>query len=122
MNTNGEDLPPYSFRKRSSSNPYAPFIYALVLVFGVMLGFLVNSITNGKRTLLNSRYDKVEDIMNYIDVKYVDTVNRAELMDKTIDKMLSGLDPHSVYVPAKDLSEMNESLEGNFEGIGIEFF
>ncbi len=122
MNGNGEELPKYSFRKQISSNPYAPFIYALVLAFGVMLGFLVNSITSGKRTLLNTKYDKMEDILNYIDVKYVDTVNRAELMDKTIDKMLSSLDPHSVYVPAKDVSEMNESLEGNFEGIGIEFF
>ena len=60
--------------------------------------------------------------MNYISLKYVDTVNRAQLIDKSIEKILSNLDPHSVYIPAKDVGEMNESLEGNFEGIGIEFF
>ncbi|MES2622628.1 MAG: S41 family peptidase [Bacteroidota bacterium] len=122
MGNNGEKLPPISFKKQSSGNPYLPFIYALILSFGVMLGFVVNSITTGKQTMLPGKYNKMEDIMNYIEVRYVDTVNRAELMDKTIDKMLSGLDPHSVYVPSKDVSEMNEALEGNFEGIGIEFF
>ncbi len=122
MDNHEEKLPPLSYRKQTTSNPYSPLIYALVLSFGVMLGFLVNSITNGKQTLLNSSYDKIEDILNYVDVKYVDTINRDELTDKTIDKMLSNLDPHSVYIPKRDVGEMNESLEGNFEGIGIEFF
>lgn len=122
MDNHEEKLPPLSYRKQTSSNPYTPLIYALVLSFGVMLGFLVNSITTGKQTLLNSSYDKIEDILNYVDVKYVDTINRAELTDKAIDKLLSNLDPHSVYIPKRDVGEMNESLEGNFEGIGIEFF
>lgn len=122
MDNHGEKLPPLSFRKQISSNPYVPLIYALVLSFGVLLGFLVNTITTGKQTLLPSTYDKIEDILNYIDVKYVDTINRADLTDKAIDKLLSNLDPHSVYVPKRDVSEANESLEGNFEGIGIEFF
>src|ERR1041385_6740913 len=118
MDKSGEELPTFSYRNRSRSNPYMPLIYALILSFGVMLGFLVNSITSGKQALLNRRYDKLEDIMNYIDVKYVDTINRSQLMDKTIERMLSNLDPHSVYIPASDVGEMNESLEGNFEGIG----
>lgn len=122
MDNNEEKLPPFSARKQASSNPYAPFIYALILSFGVILGFIVNSITAGKQTMLNRSYDKIEDILNYVDQKYVDTINRSQLMDKTIDKMLSNLDPHSVYIPATDVSEMNEGLEGNFEGIGIEFF
>ncbi len=122
MNQPDEQLPPNSFRKQVSSSPYTPFIYALILAFGVMLGFVVNTITNGKQTIARGSYDKILDILNYIDVKYVDTTNRTQLMDKTIDKMLSNLDPHSVYIPASDLSETNESLEGNFEGVGIEFF
>ncbi len=122
MDNNEEKLPPFSYRKQTTSSHYTPFIYALILSFGVMLGFVVNSITAGKQALLNRSYDKLEDILNYVDQKYVDTVNRTQLMDKTIDKMLSNLDPHSVYIPAKDVSEMNEGLDGNFEGIGIEFF
>ncbi len=122
MDKNEENLPRYSQNGRTSSNPYAPFIYALLLSFGVMLGFVINSVTVGKQTILSRHYDKFEDILNYISVRYVDTVDRSQLTDKTIDKLLSNLDPHSVYIPAKDVSEMNESLEGNFEGIGIEFF
>jgi carboxyl-terminal processing protease len=120
---NGEEkLPPYSYRKQTKSNPYMPVIYALVLSFGVMLGYIVNSVTAGKQSLLSTHYNKMEEILNYIDAKYVDTINRTQLTDKTIDKMLSSLDPHSVYIPRKDIAEMNETLEGNFEGIGIEFF
>ncbi len=52
----------------------------------------------------------------------MDTVDRNQLVNKSIDKIFSNLDPHSVYIPAKEVGEANESLEGNFEGIGIEFF
>ena len=124
MDNNDDKLPGYSNIRnpQPASNPYAPFIYALILAFGVMLGFVINSITIGKQAIGDRNYDKVEDVLNYITFKYVDTVNRAQLVDKSIEKILSNLDPHSVYIPAKDLGEMNESLEGNFEGIGIEFF
>jgi len=124
MDNNDDKLPGYSNIRNPQpvSNPYAPFIYALILAFGVMLGFVINSITIGKQAIGDRNYDKVEDVLNYITFKYVDTVNRAQLVDKSIEKILSNLDPHSVYIPAKDLGEMNESLEGNFEGIGIEFF
>lgn len=124
MDNNEEKLPGYSNIRdpKPASNPYAPFIYALILAFGVMLGFIINSITVGKQAIGARNYDKIEDILNYISLKYVDTINRTQLVDKSIDKILSNLDPHSVYIPAKDVDEMNEDLEGNFEGIGIEFF
>jgi carboxyl-terminal processing protease len=124
MDNSEDQLPGFSNirRPQPASNPYAPFIYALILAFGVMLGFIINNITIGKQALLNRNYDKVEDIMNYINLKYVDTINRTQLEDKSIEKILSTLDPHSVYIPAKDVGEMNESLEGNFEGVGIEFY
>ena len=90
-----------------------------MLIHWYKLSFVINSITIGKQAIGNRNYDKIEDVLNYISFKYVDTINRAQLVDKSIDKILSNLDPHSVYIPAKDLGEMNESLEGNFEGIGI---
>lgn len=124
MQENIQDNDPYTTYRsnKKKSNPYSPLIYAIVLAFGVMLGFVVNSVTTGKQSIINQQYDKVEDILNYINLKYVDTIDRADLMDKTIDKMLTNLDPHSVYIPAQDLSEVNESLEGNFQGVGIEFY
>lgn len=114
-----------SFRdsQQNEKQVYRPFIYALILCMGIMIGYLVNTLTIGKQGLMESgSYNKLNDIINFVDMKYVDTVNRQQLVDKTIDKLLSSLDPHSVYIPAKDLSEANESLEGNFEGIGIEFY
>lgn len=122
MNYEGENLPPISRNGKMPGNPYRPLIYALVLTAGVMIGFVINSATSGKKEIFSKRYDKIEDIINYISLKYVDTVNRSQLVDKAIDKMLSNLDPHSVYIPALNLGEMNEPLEGNFEGIGIEFY
>lgn len=119
---NSDDKAPYISYRKPSSNPYTPFIYSLVLAFGVMLGFVINTITSGKQPLLHRSYNKIDDILNYVELKYVDTINRQRLTDQTIDKLLSNLDPHSVYIPRTDVGEVNEALEGNFEGIGIEFF
>ena len=110
---------------RRSSNPFAPLIYALLIVFGVRMGFVVAHVTSGKRVPLakgSGKYDKLDDIISFIKLKYVDTVNTEQLEDNAIEKMLTTLDPHSVYIPKKDLEQTNESLEGNFEGVGIEFF
>ena len=57
------------------------------------------------------------DISNF----YLDTVNQSGLADKAISAMVAALDPHSAYIPADQVKEMNEPLVGNFEGIGIEF-
>src|SRR5271154_962790 len=112
MSDNPENFSKYPYTNgRVRSNPYMPFVYALILSFGVMLGFIINAVTVGKQSILNRHYDKIEDILNYISLKYVDTVNRNELVNKSIDKILSNLDPHSVYIPAKEVSEANESLE-----------
>ncbi|MCW3125524.1 MAG: hypothetical protein JWO03_1182 [Bacteroidetes bacterium] len=109
----------------SGSSPFMPLIYSLLIVFGVMLGFVVAHVTAGKKTPLSQgsgKYDKLEDVISFIKMKYVDTVNADQLADNAIEKMLSSLDPHSVYIPKKDLEQTNESLDGNFEGVGIEFF
>jgi carboxyl-terminal processing protease len=107
------------------SSPFMPLIYSLLIVFGVMLGFVISHVTAGKKVMMSQgsgKYDKIEDIISFVKLKYVDTVNTDQLTDNAIEKMLSTLDPHSVYIPKKDLESTNESLEGNFEGVGIEFF
>jgi carboxyl-terminal processing protease len=60
-------------------------------------------------------------ILNLVESNYVDSVNRNDLVESTIPAILKKLDPHSVYIPAKDLARANEPLQGNFEGIGISF-
>ena len=68
------------------------------------------------------RYQKIQEIINVLDERYVDSVDREELFEKTISDMLHKLDPHSNYIPAEDLKAMNESIEGKFSGVGIRFF
>tara|TARA_R110002050_G_scaffold80768_1_gene172717 strand:- start:24625 stop:26220 length:1596 start_codon:yes stop_codon:yes gene_type:complete len=64
---------------------------------------------------------KLETFMRYVTLAYVDTVDSEKLTEDAIKAVLKGLDPHSVYISKKDLQKMNEPLEGNFEGIGIQF-
>lgn len=65
--------------------------------------------------------NKLDELLNYVLREYVDTLNRDSLTDKTIETLLGNLDPHSAYIPAADLQATNEPLNGNFEGIGVEF-
>lgn len=73
----------------------------------------ISSITKG--------YMKYKEILTHIDRDYVDTVNTEDLIDYSIEKMLEKLDPHTVYIPAKDLQMARAQLEGDFDGIGVEF-
>lgn len=64
---------------------------------------------------------KLRQVLSYIEDYYVDTVNLTDITDHAIKEMLSKLDPHTSYIPAKDVEMMNSQLEGDFEGIGVEF-
>ncbi len=66
-------------------------------------------------------FAKLREILTYIENDYVDEVNTTELVDEVIDGMLEKLDPHTNYITAEDNAIMRSQLEGNFEGIGIEF-
>ncbi len=68
-----------------------------------------------------SNMQKMQDIIDILDKSYVDTINTNKLFEETIADMLHKLDPHSNYIPAKELQAMNESIEGKFGGIGVRF-
>lgn len=94
----------------------------ITLATGILLGRLFPSDNNSYRNpALRLRSDKLNSILNVIESNYVDTVNRNDLVEAAIPAMLKKLDPHSVYIPAKDLARANEPLQGNFDGIGISF-
>ena len=107
----------------SSKNPFKPFIYAVVLAAGIFLGYII-SLNAGAKTHFgaNTTGDKWETILKFVQQKYVDTLNVAELEEKAINEMLASLDPHSFYIPPVDLTDINDDMKGNFEGIGVEFF
>lgn len=71
--------------------------------------------------MLNENTFKIGRTLTLIDAFYVDTVNMNAITEKAIVEMLRSLDPHSSYISAKEVKEMNEPLLGNFEGIGIQF-
>ena len=64
---------------------------------------------------------KFSTLLYYIDEIYVDSVKASELVETAIVGMLEELDPHSVYIPAEELQAADEPLNGNFEGVGIQF-
>ncbi len=101
-----------------------PLVFAAILGAGLFLGSRMNMPYTGERSIFSigsSQFNKFSDVLSYIQQEYVDTVDRDMLVDASIEKMLQALDPHSAYIPAEDLRSANEPLEGNFEGIGIEF-
>src|SRR3978361_708580 len=96
-----------------------PIFLALALVCGIFIGAVMSN--NGTKSNITGNYLKYMEILNLVDKDYVDTVNIEELVDFSIDKMLEKLDPHTSYIPKKDIDMARSQLEGNFEGIGIEF-
>jgi carboxyl-terminal processing protease len=74
-----------------------------------------------KEAVYRSTAEKLTALIFQIEQNYVDSVNTEQMVDEAIERMLADLDPHSTYIPAREVKQANESLEGNFEGIGIQF-
>lgn len=87
-----------------------------------MLGTSLSSGNNTQYAQGETNYQKIQDIIQVLDRKYVDSVDAEELFEKTIGEMLHNLDPHSNYIPASELTAINEQIEGKFGGVGIRFF
>src|ERR1051326_284178 len=102
---------------------FLPIIFGILLATGIFIGSHLNFSGNRINFLQphTKSSDKLNNILNFIEQEYVDTVNKKELVEKAITSMLQNLDPHSVYLTPQEVKEMREPLEGNFEGIGIEF-
>jgi carboxyl-terminal processing protease len=102
---------------------YYPLMLAFMLVFGIYLGTFFSD--DGSRSFLptrsSSNADKITQIISYIDREYVDTVAKNQMIEKAIASILEDLDPHSYYISAEEMASYTEPLEGNFEGIGVEF-
>jgi carboxyl-terminal processing protease len=113
--------------KRRRLYIYLPIVFALVFVAGMFLG--ARLISGGSSTTKNNKlfslgfgkYDKLNDVLNYIHESYVDSVSIDQLTEDAISSLLEKLDPHSSYITAAEFNEANDPLEGSFEGIGVEF-
>ncbi|MEQ8242979.1 S41 family peptidase [Fulvivirga sp.] len=97
-----------------------PLILALGLAGGIFIGATFSE-SSPVQNDLNKDIQKFKEVLTLIDRNYVDEVNTSDLVEDAISHMLNKLDPHSYYISAKDKVAANEDLQGNFEGIGIEF-
>jgi carboxyl-terminal processing protease len=105
--------------KRSAT--LLPLLLALFLVGGMLIGNLLSRISTLDRFQVYPKTNKINSVIDYIAQEYVDSINKEQLVEMTIPDILKHLDPHSVYIPADELQQFNEPLEGNFSGIGVQF-
>ena len=99
-----------------------PFWMAISVVIGILVGsFYANHFSGNRLNIINSSGNKLNNLLHIIDDQYVDTVNINDLVEKAMPQILSELDPHSVYITARDGEIANDDLRGSFSGIGIEF-
>ena len=97
----------------------------IVISISICLGFVLCYVVMGDFFDAQKKIkgiQKLEDVLNLLDDKYVDAIDRDEVFEETIAEMLHKLDPHSNYIPALEMAQMSESIEGNFSGIGVRFF
>lgn len=95
--------------------------FTIVISFLVGMTVALYFVPGRKQGLSNMQSNKLDEVVKYINSYYVDTVNTNQLFETAITSMLQELDPHSTYANASDNKAMMESLEGAFEGVGIQF-
>lgn len=120
------DYQPDNQKKRPGimSSVYLPIVLALVLILGITVGVRLSGRIFPHRQIFTMNITgsgKIDQVLEHIQRDWVDSVNIEQLEEEVIVDLLSKLDPHSQYIPAKDFAQVNEYLEGNFEGIGIQF-
>ena len=99
-----------------------PLLMAACVVVGIIVGsFYANHFSGNRLNIINSSGNKLNNLLHIIDDQYVDTVNINDLVEKAMPQILAELDPHSVYISARDGEIANDDLRGSFFGIGIEF-
>ncbi|MBL0131174.1 MAG: S41 family peptidase [Chitinophagaceae bacterium] len=101
---------------------WLPLLFSLVMVLGMFFGYKLGNQNGGNTGFFSSnRRSTLQEALDLIKMKYVDSVYFDSLEGKAIQEMMTELDPHSVYIPPVEVKEANDDLAGNFEGIGVEF-
>ena len=96
---------------------------ALALALGILIGGKLHFNDTPERLFTtNSKKDKLNRLIDYIDYEYVDEVDTDSIVDVTVNNILDKLDPHSVYIPKSEMKRVSENMKGDFVGIGINFY
>ena len=108
--------------KNTKFSVYIPFLLALAVVIGILIGNrLSRNSGNHQTSFLMSGSNKLDAIVELINSSYVDSISTDSLIEKAIPQLLKSLDPHTAYIPAKDMIGVEEEMRGNFGGIGVQF-
>lgn len=104
-----------------------PIVVAIAIVAGMLINRLMTPKTDNLQQVQNlirqgGGVSKLGTVLNMIQHSYVDTVDVAKLEEEAIQNLIKDLDPHTVYIPAKDMQRVNEEMMGNFGGIGVQFY
>lgn len=104
------------------SSRFMPVIIAISVVAGILIGtFYAKHYGGNKLGIINGSSNKLNALLHVINDQYVDTVDMSQLVENAMPQILAELDPHSTYIPAQKLEEVNSELEGSFSGVGIQF-
>jgi len=107
-----------SFQKK-----YIPLLLGVAVAAGVFIGSKFNFTDSSDKIFAkNSKKDKLNRLIDYIDYEYVDDVNTDSIVDITVNRILENLDPHSVYIPKNQYADNADDMRGNFVGIGVSFY
>lgn len=106
---------------KSKIQVWLPLLLSATMVAGLFLGYKMRDNIPGKSFFYTEKRRPVQEIIDLIESHYVDDVKASALTDTAIQAMLSKLDPHSVFIPAEELQQVNEDLAGKFYGVGIEY-
>lgn len=107
----------------NGSKKYIPLYIGVALALGVYIGSKLNFQDNNEKIFAtNSKKDKLNRLIDYIDYEYVDHVNTDSIVDVTVNGILENLDPHSVYIPVSQYENNADDMRGNFVGIGVSFY
>lgn len=101
---------------------YFPIVFFSTLALGILLGAKLNFPSQGNISSSDNHKNKLNKLIDFINNEYVDEVNTDSIVDLAVTNILEKLDPHSVYVPPSEQSQIAESMKGNFVGIGVNFY
>lgn len=100
-----------------------PFYLGIAIAFGILVGGKLDFADSNDRLFTsNSKKDKLNRLIDYIDHEYVDEVDTDSIVDVTVNRILDNLDPHSTYIPKESMQRVSENMKGDFVGIGVSFY
>ncbi|MBA0882610.1 S41 family peptidase [Flavobacterium undicola] len=101
---------------------YIPIYISAILAIGIFIGSLLDFSSQNHFSTANDSKTKLNKLIDFIHNEYVDDLDTDSIVNKTVDNILSQLDPHSVYIPASEQAEVAENMKGDFVGIGVRFY